>query len=158
MGTIIIASANFYEWIVVLLYVAAIFGLTVGETVWLVRNRWAEAARSFCFTFVSNLVGFMVGGTIVFFIMLILLMMTFDKKLSASLGGEATMWILVAGLFSVVPIFLFLSKRLFLTAFRMRAGKPAWLYALVSTVIVIVAGTGLPTVAAYIITKGGSVK
>jgi hypothetical protein len=158
MGTLIFASGNFYEWIVVLLYIAATFGVTAAEIIWLVRNRWAEFARSISFVFASNAIGFIVGGGVVFVIVLILFMMTMEAKTKDALGGEGTMWVLVVCMFSVVPVFLLLSKRLLLSAFRMRTGRPVWIYSLVSTLTIIIVGFALPTVAAYLITKGGSAK
>lgn len=156
MGT---NSGNLLEWLVVLLFVAAGFVVTVGEIVWLYRNRWAEIARSICYTIVSNAVGFIVGGGIILVIMLLLLMLVFETaERKNAWGGEATMWILVVGMFSVYPILLFLSKRLFLAAFRIRNGKQAWLFSLLSTLAVIFIGIALPSIVTYIITKGGSAK
>jgi hypothetical protein len=158
MTSFLFISGVALEWIVFLFFGAAIIGVTAAEIIWLVRNRWAEFARSLCFVFASNAVGFIVGGAVIFVIVLLLFMMTMEEKTRNALGGEGMMWVLVVCLFSVVPVLLFFSKRLFLSAFRMRAGRPVWVYSLVSTLMIIIVGFALPTVAAYLITKGGSAK
>jgi hypothetical protein len=53
--------------------------------------------------------------------------------------------------FLITPALLILCKRIFLGVLKMQTGKSAWLYALASSVVVLVVALGVPGVIGYFI-------
>jgi hypothetical protein len=152
------ASANTLEYLVILVWFVLFVGLTFAEGVWLNRQGWAGMAKAISFSAVTNLIGFMAGGVVVFITFLLMLMMTFDKKMSSALGGEGGIIVLLIAGVVTGPLVLTLSKRLFLRIFKMRTGSSAWIFSVVSSVVVVLITVLVPTAVAYVLFGGGAPK
>lgn len=142
-------SANAVQWIVVLVYFLLFWGFTAGEALWLKKREWAPFQKSLAFAIASNLFGFFAGSSIVFVIILVLLMLTFEPMKNPA-GNEMIMWVGVALVFIIPPLLLTLVKRLLLKLFKMDAGRPVWMFSLVSSVLIVFGSVLVPSALLYI--------
>jgi hypothetical protein len=53
--------------------------------------------------------------------------------------------------FLVTPLLLIICKRIFLGVLKIQTGKPAWLYALASSVLIVIVSLGVPTLLGFIV-------
>lgn len=142
-------SANVIQWIVVLVYVLLFWGFTVGEAYWLKQREWATFQKSLAFAIASNLFGFFAGTSVVIVIILILLMLTFEPIRNPR-SNEMVMWTGVALVFVIPPVLLTLVKRLLLKLFKLETGRPAWVFSMVSSVLIVFGSVLVPSVFLYI--------
>lgn len=142
-------SSNAVQWIVVLLYFLLFWGFTVGEAFWLKNRAWATFQRSFGFSIASNLFGFFAGSSIVFVIILLLFMITFEPMKNPR-ANEMIAWVGVVLVFTVPPLLLTLVKRLLLKLFRMETGRPVWVFSLVSSFLVVFGSVLIPSIFLYV--------
>lgn len=141
-------SANAIQWIVVLVYFLLFWGFTVGEARWLKTQGWAPFQKSFAFAIASNLFGFFAGSSIVFVIILGLFMLTYEPIKNPA-GNEMIMWVGVALVFIIPPLLLTLVKRLLLKLFKMESGHPAWVFSMVSSVLIVFGSVIVPSAMLY---------
>lgn len=141
-------SANAIQWIVVLVYFLLFWGFTVGEARWLKIRGWAPFQRSFAFAIASNLFGFFAGSSIVFVIIVGLFMLTYEPITNPG-GNEMIMRVGVALVFIVPPLLLTLVKRLLLKLFKMESGRPAWVFSMVSSVLIVFGSVIIPSALLY---------
>lgn len=139
------------EWLVVLIFLSVVVGLTIFEAVLINRKGWAGFGKSLAFSAVTNLTGFTVGGFVLFVVLAVFMAMAWDGSLERfplkDYGIGATL--VLAALF--FPLFLMLCKRLFLKIFNIRTGKTAWLFSLASAFAIFIISHGLPVIAAYLL-------
>ena len=144
-------SGTIVEWIALLLFLILFVGTIIAEVQWLVRKGWATSGRATGFVITTDMLGFCIGGTVVFVILGILLMMTFGPAGRGSTAPEAAYWVVSANAIIVPPVILFISKRLFLLIFKIKSGMTAWLYSLVSSVLIILVVLIPPPLFLYLI-------
>lgn len=145
-------SANAIQWIVVLVYFLLFWGFTVAEARWLKTREWGTFQRSLGFAIASNLFGFFAGSSVVFIIVLGLLMLTFEPMKNPA-GNELVMWTGVAVAFIIPPLLLTLVKRLLLKLFKMETGRPAWMFSLVSSVLILFGSVLIEGIFLYVYLK-----
>lgn len=144
--------ADAIQWLAVIIFFLVFWGFTFGEAAWLKKRGWAEFARALTFTVTSNLLGFFIGTFVVFVLILLLFMITFEP-----VGGPKTQelvaWsgVILALIFP--PVFLLLVKRLLLKLFKMDTGRPVWKFSAVSSVLIVFASVVVPSVFIYILLK-----
>ena len=139
------------EWIALLLFLVLFVGVIVAEMQWLVRKGWASSGRAVGFVMVTDLLGFGIGSGVVLAIFVIMLMMTFGPAGRGGDSPESYYWIAI--IFAVIfpPIFLITAKRLFLLIFKIKSGKTAWIYSLLSSFLVFVIVLVPPPLVYYLI-------
>jgi len=125
------------------------WGFTFGEAFWLKQRKWASFQRSLAFSITSNLFGFFVGSGVVLALIMFLFMLTYEKLKNPSLN-EAVMWVLVGLVFIIPPFLLLLIKRISLKIFKMETGRPAWLFSLISSLLVVFGSALVPSAFLYI--------
>ena len=72
----------------------------------------------------------------------------------AGRGGtapESAYWVTTGIAIIFPPIFLILSKRLFLLIFKIQSGKAAWIYSLVSSILIILVVLVPPPLVFYLL-------
>jgi hypothetical protein len=132
------------DWIVVILFVLSFFVLTIAEIIWLNRKGWASAAKAIAFSVITNLLSFGIGAIVVFVVFGVMLAMAWDGSIERVPGGDASLWVLTAFAVLFTPVFLILVKRSFLTFLKIRTGTPAWLFSLVSSILILIGSFGIP--------------
>jgi hypothetical protein len=145
-------SSNVIQWIAVLMFFLLFWGFTAGEAFWLKRRQWASLQRSLAFSITSNLFGFFIGSGVVLVLILFLFMLTFEQLKNPRLN-EALAWVLVGLVFVVPPVLLMLVKRLSLKIFRMETSRPAWLFSLISSLLIVFGSALVPGVFLYVVLK-----
>jgi len=140
---------NLLQWSVVLAFFVLVAGFMFAEAFWISRKGWANFGKAFVFSAVSNFIGFGVGLFIFFVVLAIFMMLSLDgslNRMSAALG-------VVIALFAVLltPALLLTGKRILLAVLKIQSGKAAWLYALASSVLIVVVALGLPLLLGYFI-------
>ncbi len=144
-------SETLYEWLIVWTFILLVVGFTFAEAFWLNKKGWTNFGRAFVFSALTNFIGLAVGGFVLFIVTVIFIMIVFDgavDKLPAGNVGLAAILILAA-LFT--PIFLMLCKRVFFALLKIQTGKAAWLYSLVSSVLILIVSLGVPSLIAYFV-------
>ena len=139
------------EWAAFFLYVLIFVAALVGEIKWLNRKGWTTSGKAIGYVMTSDLLGVGIGGTVVLTIFLILFMMIMGP---AGRGSDAPSAAYAVGMILMVifpPIFLFAVKRLFLLIFKIRSGKSAWIYSLVSSIVIFVAIILPPPIMYYVL-------
>lgn len=121
------------EWVTTGIFALCFIAAIIIETLWLIRKGWASAQKSVAYVMLTNNLSLCIGFFIPFVIIGTMLALAWSGDLSGVSGGEATLIaaIVIALLFP--PIFLLLTKRVFLTFFKIRSGREAWLYSLAFT-------------------------
>ncbi len=138
------------EWVTTGVFALCFIVAIIIETLWLIRKGWATAQKSVAFVMLTNNLSLCIGFFIPFVIIGTMLALAWSGDLSGVSGSEATLIaaIVIALLFP--PIFLFLTKRVFLAFFKIRSGREAWLYSLAFTALSL-AVSFLPPIAFYYI-------
>jgi hypothetical protein len=144
-------SGTTVEWIAMLMLFILLAGVIIAEVQWLVRKGWATSGRAIGYVMATDLLGFGIGGFIAFVIFGVLIMMTFGPAGRGSTAPEAAYWAVSAIAIIVPPITLFILKRLFLLIFKIKSGTPAWIYSLVSSVLIILIVLVPPPLFFYVI-------
>ena len=142
-------SSDLVQWIAILIFFLLFWGFTFGEAFWLKQRQWASFQRSLAFSVTSNLFGFFVGSGVVLALIMFLFMLTYEKLKNPNLN-EAVMWCW-SGLFSLFRrSLLLLIKRISLKIFKMETGRPAWLFSLISSLLVVFGSRPAPSAFLYI--------
>lgn len=123
------------QWLTTGFFVLCFVAAVILEVIWLVRRNWALTPKAVAFVTFSDTIALCVGFFVPFVIIGMILALAWSGDIEKVAGGDATLWaaIAVAALFP--PLFLFLIKRLFLKVFNIRAGREAWYYSLVVTLL-----------------------
>lgn len=124
-----------FEWLSIGLFFVCFAAAMVVETLWLAKKGWASNGRSAAFVLLSDVISLCVGFFVPFVIIGTILALAWSGGLSDAKGGDAGIWAAVAFAAIFPPIFLFLTKRLFLAIFKIRTGREAWLFALAATIL-----------------------
>lgn len=145
-------SANLFEWIIIWAFFLLVVGFMFAEAVWLSRKDWASFGKSFVFSALSNFIGFSVG-LFIFFVVLAMFMMfsldgTTQRAFDSPIGGPIAIVILICATL-LTPVLLIICKRIFLSILKIQTGKPAWTYALASSVLILIISLGVPILIGY---------
>ena len=145
---------NLLQWLVILAFFLLVVGAMVAEAFWLSRKGWANFGKSFVFSALSNFIGFAVGLFVFFMVMGVFLMLTLDgttqRIFDSAVGGPAAIATLIFATF-LTPVLLIIGKRIFLGLLKIQTGKTAWLYALVSSILIFAIALGVPIVFGYFV-------
>lgn len=146
--------ANLLQWLVILSFFLTVIGAMFAEAFWLRRKDWTSFGKAFVFSALSNFIGFAVGLFIFFVVMGTFLMLTLDgttqRIFDSKVGGAMGIAVLIFA-FLITPLLLIIGKRIFLAVLKIQTGKPAWLYALVSSLLILFGALGAPTLLGYLI-------
>jgi hypothetical protein len=143
-------SGNTREWLVVLIFFVAVFGLTFLEAFLIKRKGWSGFGRALAFSVLTNLIGFAVGSFVIFVVVGVVLAMAWDGSLERFPLKDYGIGAVLVGGALFFPLFLTLCKRLFLKLFEIQTGKTAWLFALAASIAIFIISHGLPVLAAYL--------
>lgn len=140
-------SAITIQWIAILLFLFLFVGVIIAEVVWLTRKGPTSSGHAIGFVLATDLLGFGLGSFVVFVIFFIMFMMVMGPAGRGGNAPEYAYWITSAIALVFPPVILILFKRIFLAVFKIRSGGPAWVYSVVSSVLIIVILVVLPTLA-----------
>lgn len=125
------------QWIPVILFLLLFISVIIAEVQWLVRKGWATSGKAIAYVFTTDLLGFGIGSLVIMAVFMAMLMMAFGPAGTGSNAPDAAYWAaLIVGVI-VPPVLLFFTKRLFLLIFKMQIGKSAWVYSLVSSILIL---------------------
>ena len=141
------------DWIVLWMFFLLFAGFMIVEAVWLSRKGWAGFGKSLGFSVLTNIIGFSIGFFVFVVIGMIVFAMTYNglHYVEFPLGGEygQNAILILAALFT--PLLLTLCKRLFLLILKMQKGKSAWLYSVVSSILILAISLGVPILIGYLL-------
>lgn len=147
-------SANLFQWIIILAFFLLVSGFMFAEAFWLGRKGWASFGKSFGFSALTNFIGFSVGLFVFFLVIGLFLMFSLDgttqRAFDSPIGGPVGISILIFATL-LTPLLLILCKRILLSILKMQAGKPAWAFALVSSVLIFAVSLGVPILLGYLL-------
>jgi hypothetical protein len=126
------------EWILLLLFVLLLAGVAIAEVLYMVQKCLAPTGRAVGYVLVTDLLGFCIGIFIVSIVFFIMFMMVMGPAGRGSDVPEIA-YIAMSLVGIILPaIFLILAKRVFLSAFKISSGKPAWIYSVVSSALIMI--------------------
>jgi len=140
-------SAIAIEWIAILFFLFLFVGVIIAEVMWLRRKGPSSPGTAIGYVLATDLLGFGIGSGIVSVIFFIMFMMVMGPAGRGGNAPEYAYWITSAIALIFPPVILILLKRIFLAIFKIRSGKRAWVYSLVSSILIIVVLFVLPTAA-----------
>jgi hypothetical protein len=141
------------EWLVILAFFLAVIGFTVVEAVWLKNKGWARFEKSLGFSALTNVLGYFVGFFVFFVVFGVIMAMAWDGSLKNFPLKDYGVWaFLILGIL-FTPALLTVCKRLFLSYLKIQTGKPAWLYALASSLLGLTLSLGVPILLGYFILR-----
>jgi hypothetical protein len=126
------------EWIILLLGLASFAAAMLGEALWLARNGWTSNGRAAAYVITSDLLGLGSGSVAVFAVAMIAIMMVFGPAGTGSTAPNVAYWALLSVGVVFPFVLLVLSKRLFLSLFRLDHKGSRWAYALISSVMIVI--------------------
>ena len=121
-----------------MILVLCYLSLNIVEVFWLRAKQWGTTGTAAGFAIVTNFVGFGIGLFISFFVFGVMLAASWDPGHNPFKDNEIVMTVLVIIGTLIPPLFLLLSKRIMLGLLKMRAGWLAWIYSLVTAVLIYV--------------------
>jgi len=146
-------SGNLAEWIVIGAFFFIVLALLFAEAFWLYKKGWASFGKSFVFSALSNSIGFGVGLFVFFIVMGVFMMFSLDGTtqhiFDSRAGGPAAIAVLI-GATLLTPFLLIICKRVLLALLKIQSGKAAWLYALLSSVLILIVSLGVPVLIGYL--------
>lgn len=145
-------SGNLAQWLVICAFFVIVVGFMFAEAAWLSGNGWAGFRKSFVFSALSNFIGFAVGLSVFFGVLVVFMMFSLDgtaqRVFDSPTGGPLAIIVLL-GATLLTPLLLIICKRVFLFALKMQTGKTAWFYAPASSVLIVVVSLGTPVLTGY---------
>lgn len=138
------------EWLTTGVFVLCFIAAIVFETLWLIRKGWATPKKAVAFVMLTDNLSLCIGFFIPFLIIGTMLALAWSGGINDVGGGDVTLWaaLIIAILFP--PVFLFLTKRIFLAFFKLRSGREAWLYSLAVAFLSMLVSFAPPTAFYYI--------
>ena len=141
------------EWIVVFAFFLFIIGFTIIEAVWLSNKGWARFGKSLGFSTVTNFIGYMVGFFVFFVVFGVIMAMAWDGSIKNFPMKDYGVWAFLIFGVLFTPALLTVCKRLFLSYLKIRTGKPAWLYAVASSLLGLTVSLGAPILIGYFLVR-----
>ncbi len=140
---------NLLEWSVILAFFLLVVGAMFAEAFWISKKGWTNFGKGFAFAALSNFIGLAVGLFVFFVVFMVFIMLTFDGSLQ-NMSPALFFGLAVFGVFGT-PALLIICKRILLSMLKIQTGSAAWLYALVSSVLIVVVSLGVPVLLGYFI-------
>ena len=125
------------DWISFFLLIVLIVAAILAEIRWLSRHGWATSGLATGYVFTTSLLGLGIGLSVVMVLFLAMFMMVMGPAGRGSDVPEATYWLTTAIAIVLPPVILVLIKRIFLSIFKIRSGRPAWIYSAISSILMI---------------------
>ncbi len=144
-------AGTIVEWIAFLLFILLFVGSIIAEVRWLTRKGWTTSGRAAGFVLTTDLLGFCIGGFIVFAAFLIMFVMVMGPAGQGSNTPESAYWVVMAVSVIAVPVVFTLLKRVFLFVFKIGSGKSAWLYSLAASILVLLVVLIPPPLLTYLV-------
>lgn len=144
-------AGTIVEWVAFFLFIFLFIGSVIGEVQWLIRKGWTTSGRAVGFVLTTDLLGFFVGGLVVFVAFLVMFMMVMGPAGRGGTAPEAAYWIVSLAALIFPSLFLVISKRIFLLVFKIGSGKSAWVYSLVSTLLILLVVLIPPPLMLYLV-------
>ena len=131
-------SESSHQWIAVILFGVLLVAIVIAEVFWLIRKGLASPGAATAYVLITDLVSLGIGSVIVFAIGGLMVMMTFGPQGNGGDAPEIAYWAALIVSVMVPTLILIALKRLFLLIFSIRHGKVAWLYALTSSLSILI--------------------
>ncbi len=143
-------SATTIEWLVVGIFFACLFAISLAEGGWLSKFNQVPFGKAFAFAFSTNTFAITIGFFVSFVILAGLMMLTLGGALKdvPDLDWRLLTPVIVAIVF---PVFLLiLAKRLALRIFKMESVTSPWIYSSAASVVFLVLVMAVPTAFVYV--------
>lgn len=124
------------DWIAFFLFLVLCVAAAVAEVMWLTRNGWTTSGKAISYVLLTDILGLGVALFTVFAVMGVVFMMTMGGSGQGGTSPEWAFWAVLAFGFLFPPFFFLGLKRLFLLIFGISTAGSAWLYSLVSTILI----------------------
>ncbi len=144
-------AGTIVEWVAFFLFVFLFIGSIAAEVQWLVRKGWATTSRATGFVLTTDLVGLCAGGAVGFIAFFVMFVMVMGPAGRGSDVPEAAYWAVAGIAFVAQPVLLLFIKRLCLLIFKIGSGRSAWIYSLVSSILIILVVLIPPPLFLYLI-------
>lgn len=143
-------SATTLEWLVVGIFFACLFAISLAEGGWLAKFNKVPFGKAFAFAFSTNTFAITIGFFVSFVIMAVIMMLAFGGSLQglSDYDWRLITAVLAALLFPIV--LLILAKRLALRIFKMESVTSPWIYSSAASVVFLVLVMAVPTAFIYV--------
>ena len=145
------ATSQLIQWIPMLLFFALFIAVLFGEIWWLKGKGWATAGKAAAFVCLSDFLSFAIGSFIVFIILLVMFMAVMGPAGRGSDTGDGFYIAAISLAVIIPPVLLFLLKRVLLAVLKIKSGKAAWTYSLLSSLLILTVCLIPPPLAFYIL-------
>jgi len=136
------------DWLAVAFFLVLFIAAVIAEVAWLTRNGWTTSGRAVAYVLLTDVLGMAVGLFTIFVAVSVMIMMAFGSSGGGGTAPESSYWAVVVFGCVFPPLFLLSLKRLFLLILRIRRALSAWLYSLLSTILLII-GVFVPPIVFY---------
>ena len=136
------------DWLAVAFFLVLFIAAVIAEVAWLTRNGWTTSGRAVAYVLLTDVLGMAVGLFTIFVAVSVMIMMAFGSSGGGGTAPESYYWAVVVFGCVFPPLFLLSLKRLFLLILRIRRARSAWLYSLLSTILLII-GVFVPPIVFY---------
>ena len=136
------------DWLAVAFFLVLFIAAVIAEVAWLTRNGWTTSGRAVAYVLLTDVLGMAVGLFTIFVALSVMIMMAFGSSGGGGTAPESSYLAVVVFGCVFPPLFLLSLKRLFLLILRIRRARSAWLYSLLSTILLII-GVFVPPIVFY---------
>ena len=136
------------DWLAVAFFLVLFIAAVIAEVGWLTRNGWTTSGRAVAYVLLTDVLGMAVGLFTIFVAVSVIIMMAFGSSGGGGTAPESSYLAVVVFGCVFPPLFLLSLKRLFLLILRIRRARSAWLYSLLSTILLII-GVFVPPIVFY---------
>jgi len=136
------------DWLAVAFFLVLFIAAVIAEVAWLTRNGWTTSGRAVAYVLLTDVLGMAVGLFTIFVAVSVMIMMAFGSSGGGGTAPESSYLAVVVFGCVFPPLFLLSLKRLFLLILRIRRARSAWLYSLLSTILLII-GVFVPPIVFY---------
>jgi len=136
------------DWLAVAFFLVLFIAAVIAEVAWLTRNGWTTSGRAVAYVLLTDVLGMAVGLFTIFVAVSVIIMMAFGSSGGGGTAPESSYLAVVVFGCVFPPLFLLSLKRLFLLLLRIRRARSAWLYSLLSTILLII-GVFVPPIVFY---------
>jgi len=136
------------DWLAVAFFLVLFIAAVIAEVAWLTRNGWTTSGRAVAYVLLTDVLGMAVGLFTIFVAVSVIIMMAFGSSGGGGTAPESSYLAVVVFGCVFPPLFLLSLKRLFLLILRIRRARSAWLYSLLSTILLII-GVFVPPIVFY---------
>ncbi len=142
-------SSTVKEWIVVLVFLLSPILFSMGEAFWLSKKGWTSFIKALIFALLTNITGLVIGYTVLFIVLSTTLLLAWDGSIGKFKDSQIGAVLVLAVLF--IPFLLLLFKRGLLALLKMSSGKSAWVYSVLTAILLLLISMGLPVLIGFIL-------